>query len=525
MTPRDRNIVIALFAVIVLGGGGFAGYTLVISPLDDVDAAIQKVQGEIEDSADKEGLESRVDMMQKTVMQLPTVKRQSLPPNVDVAKAQYIHVIERLLQNAKIKSGRIPDPRTIDRRAPITPELATKKPAYTILEFRLDMDKVDIWQVSDFLDEFYKLDLLHQITEINISRENKVSDSRAGLKVHFTIEAISLDGVETRSTLFPAILGATLTPTGKAVAAIAGGAAAEVVNQNPDLEMKYIPAPGTNRLATHPRDYSYLARNDIFYGTLPPERQSSGGTTTARKDDIASHIRLVMLSDSTAGTSSAFIMDIASPYKYTISLNQKDGMKVDRLYRLSGAEWKSDLDYVEPKGILKFSSATASTKRAFRVIAIEDNALIVEDVGKADERIDAKGPPRGPGNGGGRGQGGGAGGAGGGFNRGGGAGGRPAGGNPGGGVRPGPGAGPGGGRPATPPGPAVAPGAPGPGAALPAPLPQNNEKVAADLPAEPMLYRWVVGKSLKDLERAKLPADEARKIMSRVPVAQKPLNE
>jgi hypothetical protein len=505
MNPRERNMLIAFMAVVLVGGGGFAGYTFVYSPLEEANTAIKQLRDEIDDTADKQGLQSRVDTMRTAVKQLKQAKRESLPPNVDLAKAQYVRLLERLLQESlqdpRIKNYRIPEPKTVERRPPVTPEITAKKPAYSVLEFRVELDKVNMWEVSDFLSKFYQLDLLHQITDMNITRENKTTETRSGLRVHFTIEAIIVDGAEPRTSLFPVQLSSGVTPLGELVQAVGGGLAVQAIASHPELDRKLTRPPTTRVLATRTRDYSLLPYNDIFYGVVPPDR-APREYTAPPKDDISAYIRLTTLSESSEGTMSAYIMDIATPCKYNITFDPKNGIQVVRLYHKKKQVWSPDLDYDHPQGVLMVSDDESSTKRTLKVIAIEANAIVVEDLSKPQDRADARpGGNRGPGGGG---------------NRGPGAGGNRGPGGPGGGGNRGPGAG---GAAAAPKGGAPAPKAGAPAGAAPV------DAVAADVAPEPVLYRWVIGKSLKELDQAKIPTDEARKILSRAVLAQKPAGE
>lgn len=426
MTPRERNMAIGFLAAILLGGGAFGGYTFVYEPLSETNAAIKQLLDEVEGdgSPEKPGLKQRVEAMKNAAPQLLVAKRQSLPQNIDLAKDQYKLLLVRLFQQAKIGNYTLPDTREIQGRPPVTPELAPKKPAYTRLAFRVEIHKVDIWQLADFLNEFYQLDLLHQITDITITRQNKPTEMRNGLDVHLVIEAIILDGAETKLSMFPVILAGKLTSSGEAVAAIGGGGAVEAVASQPELGRRVTALSNTPVLAARHRDYSLLALQDMFYGVLP-KAPTERDPSPPKKDDIASAIKLIIVSESSEGTSTAIVQDTASPFKYKITVNPKKRIEVVKFYLklLKSRVWQRDLDYEYPEGVLAFSDETSSTKRSFKVLAIEDNSLIVADLAKSDAKLDLK---------------------------------------------------------------------------------------AATL------YRWGNGKSLKDLDRAKIPADETRKILQRI---------
>jgi hypothetical protein len=497
MSPRERNLAIGIVAIIVLGGGGFGGYTFVYSPLEDTNAAIQQLRDEIDGTAEKQGLENRVMMMKKAGPQIAMVKRESLPLSLDVAKTQYRFLLERLLKQAKITDVQSPTATELASKAPVTPELAPKKPAYTRLQFAIDIHKVTIWQIADFLYEFYQLDLLHQITELKITRHNKPKEMRNGLEAHIVIEALILDGAEQKATLFPVVSAGRLTSSGEAVAAIGGGRAVEAVAANPELSRRVTALTNAPVLATRSRDYSLIARKDIFYGMLPDKpppalsivkiedmqirpgqpippvkvipigegsedvkvtalasygsllpqgplkvdpvthtisfppvneeaasnslsgisvvATSADGKKQAKtnfkvefaqgaslKDDIASVIKLTMITGSSDGIVTAQIIDNANPFKYVISANAKTGIGVVRFEQV-GFKWKEQQDYKYPPGILTFTDDSTRTKRTLKVVAIEYKSLIVADLGKPDPKTDPKttrGGGRGPGGGG-----------------------------------------------------------------------------------------------------------------------------
>jgi hypothetical protein len=253
MTPRERLMAVVLTGLILLGGGAALGYFLVLSPLDDKEAAAMRMQTEID------GVQAKLSALARDRARIVAVKRQSLPPDLNQAKAQYKELLERLLQLVRLTDYRIGDAKVLGNPAPVTPELKAKTPAYTRLAFEVDVNKATIWQIADFLEDFYDVDLLHQITHIKIKRDNKPTEARNGLDMHLTIEAIILDGAEDRRTLLPVTT---------AVAAVGGIPAIEAVGLTPELGRKMLTASSTNVLASRNRNYAYLARRDPFYGKL-----------------------------------------------------------------------------------------------------------------------------------------------------------------------------------------------------------------------------------------------------------------
>jgi hypothetical protein len=614
MNSRESTMVWILLGACVLGGGGVLGYMLVYSPLQDKWDEAKKLENENSD------LDSKITMITAARAKIAEMRRQSLPQDLNQAKTEYKLLLERLLQAAKISDYKLPDARVLDTRAPITPVLAipnptpadpmgtVKKPAYTRLEFRIDIRGATIWQLVDFLSAYYKLDLLHQITELNITRDNKATDIRSGLEIHITCEAVILDQTDMRpaseqeKSRLRADPRPALFPVSTAVGAVGGNLAVQAVARKVEVARGLTPTAADSLLSAKKRDYSFLALRDMFYGLLPPEKPqppfslgsidnvtinkpeeastvkfkvsgegsahakftatasgslltegpltvdekthtisipkvsaelgssatstisvtatSSEGKVEKRsftvamgkppfkmKDpgpDIASAIKLTMVTGDSDGSVKAVIFDAANPYQYKLTGTSKSVEivrwhpwvpKKGELKR----DWETDKTYTHPPGVLAFADDFSRTKRTFKVLAIEPDAVIVEDITPPELR-------RGQWKGGGRPGGFGPGGFG------------PGGGGPGGFGPPG-GGGPGG----FGPGGFVPPAAPPP--QKPAePLSALVGNAPLSLP-DPELYRWPLGKSLKEVlappdptthESHRLSADEAKKILKRI---------
>jgi hypothetical protein len=480
-------IVIGLF---VFGGGALGAYFFVYSPLQDKWEEADKIQSEITE------LDKKLDGIAAARPKIVEAKRQSLPNDPSQAKTEYKLLLENLLTQAKFVDYKIPEARTVERRSPVTPDLTLpnatnpqspiKKQAYTTLEFRIEIKKADIWQVVDFLQAFYRLDLLHQITELTITRDNKPTEARTGLELHITCEAIILDNTDShpageqeqaRRKIDPR---PALFPVTTAVGAIGGNLAIEAVARKQEVARKLTPVTSTPVLATANRDYSLIPLLDMFYGPIPKEkpapafalaridsveiknpeesstvrvRVSGEGSTGAKiaatasgsllpegamtvdqkthtitipkvdeilgstatstvsvvatsadgktlkesfkvamgkapekKDtvagpDISAAIKLIMVSGGSDGTLSALIFDAANPFKYQVTADAK-AVKVLKMEQATKARWREDSDYNEAKGVLAFSDDFSSTKRAFKVIAVEHDAIIITEITK-----------------------------------------------------------------------------------------------------------------------------------------------
>lgn len=565
MTPRERTQAIILLGLILFGGGGAAGYMLLYTPYQEKKAAAAKLDEEINQ------LQEKVDAVGPNKKKLDEIKRQSLPADENLARAQYKLFLEQLLRNAGINDYKIPASTKLTARAPVVPELAPKKFAYAQLEFKVDASNVNLWQLVDFLRAFYQAELLHQITYINVNRTNKPSETRSGLEVHMTIEAVILDGAENRKTLFAPSPPVSVP---NAVAAVGGIPGLAVVNLKSDLaraSVRNTPGQPTPVLSTRQRDYSYVAWKDIFYGVLPDykppkvpsfdmgpirdvvlngdaatgevkpgearvrisgegsegakvtaaatgklipegdlkvdpkthtitipsvnlEEVSESATSTVTvvavagdnsgntvkksfkvslyvqktksddgpKPDISTAIKLPIMAGRSDGTRKAVIFDAAGPSKFEIIAEEKTIEVVKFWQHAIGKPWKKDFGYNQPPGVLQFVDDFSSTKRTFRVVAFEEEALILsESRSEAPKDAPKEEPKKG------------------GFPM-----------PKGGGARP----------VATKQGPAD-------------PLAAVAGNVAVSNPA-PTFYRWTLGKSLKDLER--LTPEEGKAIQKKV---------
>lgn len=489
MTQRERILAMIVLALLVLGVGVVGGYMFILSPLQDKERAAETLRNEVGD------LELKVLGMRKAAPQVAAMKRASLPPDpsdskdpnrvptFNFARAEYKRLIERLLINAGITDGKPGLDKLTVMRPPITPEMSAKKPAYYTLTFDIEMNKVNLWQVVDFLYGYYQVDLLHQITDISITRENRANEGRGGLKVSITSEAIALNGVEPRSSLIPVT---------SSIAAVAGGAALQAIASRPDMVHKLL---RSDALATRDRDYSFIAWGDMFYGVVPPYTPpdpvpfeiarledvtmarddqtkavkiqlkgdgSAGARVTARASgsllkegaltvdresgtitlpavdpeiadsatskvevvavssdgttkresftvavektplpppgpDISSAIRLVYVTRNSDGIVRAAIKDNATPYRYLIEFTTK-GIMVRREYQVHGKKWDEEGAYRRngKPGVLTIKDDESSTNRVFKVIAFEHNSLILCDISVPEPAVpsESKPPPK-----------------------------------------------------------------------------------------------------------------------------------
>ena len=379
MTTRERTMAILLLGLIFLAGGGFLGYEFVYSPLQAKEAEAAKLQKDIDD------LEPKVAKLRKDKKRLEVAKKRSLPPDEMVAKQEYGWMMEHLLRDANVPAGYSVTPEKVSEAVVRTaPGQAPKKPPITRIAYKIEFKKADMWAVHDFLTGYYKLNLLHQITALNIKREEDATGAkkantvgRSDLSVTLVTEAVIVDGADPRRTLLP-------VPT--AFAAVGGWRGYQTVAKTPEAGRGLPPTQYAPVLATRPRDYSLIVRKDPFHSPYVDPR-SDPIAVPKPKEDISDSILLVGVVTASDGTAEAMVRDGYNPHNYEIKAGPR-GVEV-RKYYFAGRSKKLDGDH--PKNdLLVISDDTSSTSREFRIIGIGENSLILEDL-KPGTRADAKG--------------------------------------------------------------------------------------------------------------------------------------
>ncbi|MBX9624254.1 MAG: Ig domain-containing protein [Gemmataceae bacterium] len=535
MSTRERLMAVVLSVLIVAGVAGAAGYFLVYEPVGQKTAAADQLQKDIDD------LTAKRNQFAKDRKRLDESKRRSLPPDEALARREYNEMLSRLLRRAGAPAGFTVTPLAApaDRNVPTLPG---KKPAYTKLATSVEFRKADLWAVREFLEGYYRLNLLHQITGISVKREDetasagtrtKAAPDRKDLTVKLTTEAIILDGAEPRMTLLP---------VSAAFAAAGGQLGYSAVAHTPEAGRGLTPLQLAPVLAARNRDYSFLAMKDMFHGPLPPPAPlkvekiaevavkageavpavtvplagdldylgnvtlsatadgtflppdaitvdqaartltfappaGRGGSATVTvvarsetgqeakgsfkltvappkpKEDIAAAIVLTGVTTASDGTAEALIRDNANKFKYQIDATRRR-VKVTKFFYTEGTNVKKkDADYDTPDELV-ISDEKSSTSRRFKVVALDEEGLVVQDLQPAE-------------------------------------------------------------APAPKPADKPKGGGKGPREKDPAEAdPPAPAKAGSDAPvAAPTLYRWAAGKSLAGL--VKLPADEAERILRR----------
>ena len=273
MNSREQTLALVLLGAILLTAGAAGGYMFAWQPLQKQKAAEATLKQEIAD------LEAQVAAQLQAQRRLEVARLRSLPADEALARREYTIALERLVEGAGIPKGYTINRKAVDNSARVVPEISKGKPVYTRVAYEVVFKKADMWAVKDFLQGYYQLGLLHQITSISIKKDEdpgaKNSARRNDLTVILTTEAILVDGADPRRTLLP-------VPT--AFAAIGGGAMYRGMAASPEAGRGVHPQVLVPVLAPSNRDYSLMVQKDPFNGPLPPAAGVQAGQDFRRED-------------------------------------------------------------------------------------------------------------------------------------------------------------------------------------------------------------------------------------------------
>lgn len=359
MNSREQTLSLVLIGAIVLIAAVGGGYLFVWQPLQRQGAAEATLNQEIAD------LEGQVKAQRVTKQKLDVARVRSLPADEALAKREYFVALERLVDGAGVPKGYTITPKAVDNSARAVPEISKGKPIYTKIAYELVLKKVDMWMVKDFLEHYYRLGLLHQVTSISIKKDDdnsaKNSNRRNDLTVTLTTEAILVDGAENRHTLLP-------VPT--AFAALGGGALYKAMTATPEAGRGVRPPLQVPVLATSDRDYSVIVRKDPFNGPLPlepeppPFRVAKIGDVKIEPDKRPDAVKVPISGDGAVG---AKVTAIASG-----SLFAEGALKVDpkthaiELPRTSASEGTATISVIATS-----ADGTKTEKTTFKVSVAE----------------------------------------------------------------------------------------------------------------------------------------------------------
>ena len=285
MKPQDRVKVLIIGGVMlffVLGAGAFMLNSQFLAPRE---LLIRKLQDDLNKA------ELGKQEVELAVPRLKEMQKLSLPPDQAWSQQKYGEMLEAMLKDSLFGADKYSVlPKQLESRSNLPP---SKRPPYTKRIFVV-VAHGELMSIVDFLDRFYRLPLLHRISNFRITRPLTVAAGQRQTELDFniTVEALIVEGAEKRDTLLP-----------KGIA-------------NP------------KRLARSSlSQYQSIAGRNIFFG--PPPRTDSSSTEARDEDfDERDFIKLTEITHCDKGTW-ATLYDQANRYDYLIT-EQKDGsFKVD----------------------------------------------------------------------------------------------------------------------------------------------------------------------------------------------------
>jgi len=374
MNQRERTMTVVLMVVIFLMLAGFLGYQFIWSPIQDRNKQIANLREEISER------EKRVTEITEQLPRYNQLRKLSLPADVDLARREYEMQLSGLLRRADFPASAITiTPRPADVKT--APPLSGKKPAYTKLAFVVQV-KGELASFVDFLDQFYRQPLLHQIKLLTVTRPNRSGDRKATaneLDINMTIEAIVLDSADPRLTLAPVPLAANLLGGGGGafrvgMIAVESGRGGPV-NLGSFLAMNS--AAGRKQvdydltLAEPARQYASIAGKNVFFGPPPPP-QVEPTAEQPKEPDLAPYIRLTSVSESD-GFGRAHLFDFFNKQDYYIEQKPDGSVNVEVYWyvqdrRRPGGKGR-DIEIGDPEG---------GNYVRLRVLKVHDGDLIVQ---------------------------------------------------------------------------------------------------------------------------------------------------
>jgi hypothetical protein len=377
MTTRERNLSVAVSAVLGVAAVGFLGYWLVLGPWLEKNRQIKQKQTEIAQ------LQEDIDDIVLLKRKFEGARQQSLPVDpiqgVGESRQKYTDLLEHMCRRADLTGLKItpgePDSKT-------APQIASKKPAYTKLIWDLSA-KGDEYHVIDFLRLFYSQPLLHSIKTMTIQRpsDNRQRSSRE-LDVSIKIEALVLDNAPTRPTLLPVV---------REIALLSGAASYTGYNSVAVETGRGAPVPPAGVLADNPpREYLAIAGKNIFFGPLPVKPTFETGP----EDDISQFVVLTSITQDDDKDIVAVFRDSLNNNDYTIVQSPNGSIAVKGEYELLGKK-KLLPGYSEkrPGQNLLYGSEEGGNVRVWRVRRVTTTEVILE---RADRPADDEEKPKPP---------------------------------------------------------------------------------------------------------------------------------
>ncbi len=386
----SRKFVIGLvLGLVVLGGVGAAAYFFAIQPYLANQDLIAKAESEVSER------QSDLDLTLSKNKKLKEWLRRSLPADPEVAKREYDLALEKILKESGAKGYFVNPLESVAQNTRGIPFLEDdhkikkdEKPedylTYTQVAFKITIPKTDLGTIEEFLKRYYSLNLLLQITLLEIKREGFLEfgddkrgpKERADLSVEIHTKGIILKGAPVRKTLLP-------VPYGHG--AVLGALGYTALEQSPALGRNLVPVQFENLFATPLRDYTLIAAKDIYHGTLPEpvyfkekKEEDPVELPLPVRPDLREYVRyssMILTSEGDEHSAIIMIKDTINNEDYEMTLTQ-NGEKVKAVvkkYDYTGERRNKPIR----ESTLIISKYTMSNKNDFTVYGLDGDALIL----------------------------------------------------------------------------------------------------------------------------------------------------
>jgi hypothetical protein len=279
MSGRELRLLIALVAILGVGGGSILVYQWFVKPLTEYNKTISKLRFENEDKREE------ILRIHDDRKWLERARQMSLSPTFDVAQSEYYAFLYPELVNSglTVDSARPVEMFDVKAAAPGSKEA---KPLHRLVTYQIQA-RGELFQLVYLLDKIKKTPLVHRVKLLTIDR----TDTKGGsdrLKINLTIEAMIVSRAEPRvgDPLNPSstqlqmetLMALRRGPTGLMLLPWTAGPTGPVARKHLDSESGY-------------RVYSLMAYKNIFRGGEPlPEPAAE--VDQPDPFDVVSYIRL-----------------------------------------------------------------------------------------------------------------------------------------------------------------------------------------------------------------------------------------
>jgi hypothetical protein len=321
MTQRERRLALILGGIVVVGGV-FLAYQLILRPLREYDDTIASLEAENQTAQDQ------INKIREGKKQLNRWRFMSLPvdparPNdTSLASREYGRFLSELMHKNRLD---VESFTPVD--APTISAQVGKKPVYTPLTYNVRA-KASLGNLVQMMEQFQRAPLLHRIKSLTIARvENTVAARKKRddvVTVQMTVEALVVNGAQRRLGFDPRLLALDALMV---LAHRPGGIALapSVLNPTGPLWPRQLTRSATSR------KYADIAKKNIFLGPLAPGEDLDDGSSAAIPGGEIQVTRYTYLTDITVGVWRAEAWIYIRTNKHKTRLRESPGFNAFRI--------------------------------------------------------------------------------------------------------------------------------------------------------------------------------------------------